>query len=115
LFEARVQCPRCGQIWTVKQGMPEAECNCHLWCDRGTRAADCNLTSIDSQTVNWGYPANMDVGSYDEGEDVIRRKAYCNTHEIYSYREPIILEVDWEKWRDQKRLPNKLKLIQTRR
>ena len=115
MFEAHVQCPRCGQVWTVHQGMPEAECNCHLWCDRGTKPSDCNLTPIDSQTINWGYPANMDVGSSNEGEDIVHRKAYCSTHGIYSYKEPIVMEVDWEKWRNIRKLPAALKEIQTRR
>ena len=114
MFEAKVQCQRCGQIWFVQQGMPEVECNCHLWCDRGTKPSDCNLTAIDTQTINWGYPTNMDVKSNDEGDDIIHRKAYCNTHKIYSYREPIVMEVDWNKWKQQRKLPAALKEIQNR-
>jgi hypothetical protein len=95
--------------------MPEAECNCHEWCDRGHKRADCNLTSLDSQTVNWGYPTNMNVDSGNEGEDVPRRKAYCTVHKIYSYREPIVMEVDWSKWRSQRKLPANLKEIPTQR
>ena len=56
----------------------------------------------------------MDVNSLNEGDDVVHRKAYCNTHKIYSYREPIVIEVDWTKWKQQRRLPNALKEIQNR-
>jgi hypothetical protein len=95
--------------------MPEAECNCHLWCDRGTKPSDCSLTAIDSQTITWGYPANMDVDSANEGDDVVHRTAYCNTHLIYSYKTPVVIEVDWNKWKQQKRIPVELREVNTHR
>lgn len=113
MFEAKVQCPRCSQVWTVQQGMPDAECNCHLWCDRGTKPGDCSLTAVNAN-INWGYPTNMDVNSLNEGDDVVHRQSYCSVHGIYSYKQPIVIEVNWEKWRNTRKLPSNMKEIQSR-
>ena len=90
--------------------MPEAECDCHNYCDRGSKPSDCNLTRIDTQTVEWGYPANLKVKSLNEGDDIIHRKAYCSVHGIYSYKEPVVIEVDWNKWKNR-RAPEELRDI----
>lgn len=111
MFEGKIECPRCGQIWTIPQAHPGVECNCHLWCRYGTKPADCNLTEINTQTIQWGWPTNMDTDSGDEGDDVVHRRYYCNVHKVYSYKEPIWLEVDWKRWYAKRKLPARLREI----
>ncbi len=103
----KVECPRCGKIWTLPQGSEGTYCDCHLYCQYGDEPKDCNVT-VQEYNGPLNYPVGLDQDQADEGEDVLHRTYYCSIHEVYSYREPIFLEVDWEKW-FQQRAPKKFR------
>jgi len=113
MFEGKVECPRCHGVWTLPQASPGIYCNCHLWCPKGSKPSDCNLTKQE-YNGSVGWPVGMDLGQLDEGADVIHRTYYCSVHKLYSYKEPIWLEVDWEKWYQQRKLPARLSELQKR-
>jgi len=112
MFEKKVQCPRCGQVWTIPQYSPGVECNCHLWCDEGNKPSDCSLTLVTGET-QLGWPAGMNLGEADEGSDVMHRRYYCSVHKRYSYREPVFLEVDNKEWQKRKKLPSRMRELPT--
>lgn len=112
MFEGKVQCPRCGKIHTLPQASPGIYCDCHLWCQHGSKPSDCNLTA-ETGTIQWKYPEGAHTNDGDEGDDVVHRTAYCSVHKVYSYKTPVWLEVNWETWY-QKRAPRKFREIRTR-
>lgn len=112
MFEAKVECPRCHQIWTLPQGSPGTYCNCHTWCQHGSKPSDCSLTAVTGST-EWKYPVGSDQGEADEGHDVVHRTYYCSVHEVYSYKTPVWLEVNWKEWYGR-RAPRKFRMLQKR-
>lgn len=113
MFEGKVECPKCGKVWTLPQASPGTYCDCHLWCPEGTKPSDCNLT-LQTGNIDFSWPAGMDLGQDDEGQDIVRRTYYCSVHEIYSYKSPVWLEVNWNKWYQQRRIPANLRELQKR-
>jgi len=113
MFECKLECPRCHKVWTLPQGSDGIYCDCHLWCQYGEKPSDCNLTEQNyNGPLNW--PVGLDLGQEDEGSDVLHRTYYCSTHAVYSYKAPIYLEVDWEKWRQMRKLPQRLRELESR-
>lgn len=96
--EAKVKCPRCGRIWIVPQGQPDAECTCHLYCDYGFEIGDCVVT----WPVNWsgqlGWPTGLAVEALDNSDHMYRAMGYCTTHSRYYYKDKVTVEVDWDAW-----------------
>lgn len=64
--------------------------------------------------IDWKWPAGSNQNPKDEGSDVVHRRYYCSTHEVYSYKSIIWLEVDWKKWYAQKKLPAKFRELAKR-
>jgi len=108
MFEMRVECPRCGRIWTANQGEPEIDCNCHLFCSQGDEPSDCSVTK-QSANVQFGWPAGMDTGADDDRDKVLDVTYYCSTHDEYYTKVPISIECDWEKW-FSRRAPKRLRM-----
>ena len=42
-----------------------------------------------------GWPFNLHNDDPNEGDDILHRTYYCNTHSVYSYKVPLTIEVDW--------------------
>jgi hypothetical protein len=113
VFEGKVECPRCHKVWTLSQASPGIYCDCHLYCEEGSQPRDCALTEYKFSGQR-GWPLGMDQNQLDEGENRHRAYGYCTTHNRYSYKEPIWLEVDWKKWYAKKELPSKMREMQRR-
>jgi len=103
---AKVKCPRCRKLWTVHYPNPYIECDCHLYCSDGSEVSDC---SVSLTPYNWsgqlGWPEGADLDSEDEGDDVLHRAYYCSTHGKYIEKTPVIIEVDWDGWFDERAKP----------
>jgi hypothetical protein len=108
--QAKVTCPRCGHEWIVPQGETEIDCNCHLFCERGSKPSDCSLSAVsfDHQV---GWPYGVHTGNILNDEDPVHLQNYCSTHDYYTYKTPITIHVDWDSWRSR-RAPKKYRLIQ---
>lgn len=110
MFQMKVECPRCGKIWTVTQGTPDIECNCHLYCTQGDKPSDCSVTAQNyNGPLKW--PAGLDTGKDDAEDDILHRTYYCTTHDEYYTKVPILLECDWDKWFGR-RAPKRLRMSQ---
>lgn len=73
------KCPRCGKILTFTEGQEEADCNCHMYCSEGSKPTDCNTVPCTfSGSLKW--PLGIHDNNPDEGQDVLHRVRYCNTH-----------------------------------
>ena len=105
-----VQCPRCNKIWHLQWGNPGVECTCHLFCSSGTTPADCTVTYPYNHSGSLGFPEGIHTDPANEGDDIRHATAYCNTHNKYIRKEPIVLEVDWKRYENQ-RLPAHLRLM----
>lgn len=101
-------CPRCGKVWTIMQGADGTYCDCHLYCDNGSSPKDCSVTA-QNYSGKLGWPVGLKQENLDEGSDVRHRTYYCSIHGIYSYKEPVYLEVDWERWKQTKRISARLR------
>ncbi len=109
-MEAKVDCPRCGQTLTVHEGDNEAECNCHLYCEDGEKISDCSLTPITVLNNEVGWPYGLHVNGNACEDDVTHIQYYCNAHNRYGYKTPILVPVDWDKWLS-KRAPAKHRMM----
>jgi len=91
-----VRCPRCGKEWSVNQGEPEIDCNCHTYCEEGSKPSDCNLTPY---TFNHeaGAPYGAHVGSITADDDPVHIQYYCSVHSRYGYKTAISIPVDWSR------------------
>jgi len=58
--QAKVECPRCHKIISVKPGHPDVECNCHLYCQHGTKPSDCDLLKVQARS-RIGIRVNADL------------------------------------------------------
>lgn len=94
---ARVQCPRCKQIWDVPWGQDGVECNCHKWCSEGDKETDCSWQEYN-YTGSLGWPHGAHTNRENEGDDLLHRVGYCSTHKKYTYKVPLFLEVNWKEW-----------------
>jgi len=94
----KVQCPRCGKVWTVNPQHSEIMCNCHTYCSEGTKPSDCTLVAKTSGTVPfsgvWKWPSGMHNSDVNLGDDTQARTYYCTVHEIYSNKVPFLIGVD---------------------
>ena len=113
MFEGKVECQKCHKVWTIPQASPGVYCNCHLWCQYGTKPSDCNLTDAYYEGSQ-GWPVGSDQNPKNEGEKVWERTKYCSVHEVYSTKIPMWLEVNWERWYQKRRLPRKFRELQKR-
>lgn len=105
----KVECPRCGKIWNVNQGIEEIECDCHTYCDEGEREGDCVLIADPNPLTTFKPYTGLKVGSLaDEYEAPLAKRKWCSTHNRYTYKTPILIECDWEEW-FRKRPPSKLR------
>jgi len=104
----KVKCPKCGKIWTVSQGTPDIICNCHLYCEDGSRPEDCTLTPA-TVTGNLTPFLGLHLG-HSDSDDVLHRRYYCSVHDKYSYKQPVLIEVDSEAW-FSKRAPSNMREV----
>jgi len=100
----QVECPRCGKIHQVPQGISEIDCNCHLYCPDGDSPGDCNVTKVGF-TGEVGWPKGLHNNPADESDDIMHVTYYCSTHKKYYYKTPILIPCDWT----QTRLPSRLR------
>lgn len=106
---AKVECPRCKQIWDVPWAADGVECTCHKWCSDGDKEADCTW-AIYNYSGGLGWPVGAHVNAENEGDDVLHRVGYCSAHNKYTYKVPMWIQVDWSKWKDPKwRAPRKFR------
>lgn len=104
MFEMNVECPKCSKIWIVYPGTPDIVCTCHLYCSDGDQPSDCSLTTINySGDLKW--PVGLHTGDEDEGDDVMHRTYYCSTHNKYLYKQPVLIECDWDRWQSRRAPP----------
>jgi len=96
-FEMKVECPRCHTVWTVPQGTPHITCNCHLYCEDGTKPSDCSMTPVNF-TGQLGAHTGLHVNAPDNSDDVMHLTYYCSTHGKYSSKVPVDIECDWDRW-----------------
>ena len=89
-LKIKVECPQCGKIWIVPQGTPDITCDCHLYCERGTKPEDCSLTKV-TFSGNLNVFTGLHLG-HSDSDDVLHRTYYCSTHDYYSYKQPILIE-----------------------
>ena len=104
----KVKCPKCGKIWEVSQGMPDIVCNCHLYCEDGEKPTDCSLVA-QSFSGNLNLFTGLHFG-HSDSDDVLHRRYYCTTHGKYTYKQPVLIEVDAEAW-FSKRAPKDMREI----
>lgn len=106
---AKAECPRCHRILTFRPGQSEADCNCHLYCQYGSKPSDCTLIAAsagpDPFSGNWKFPSGLHTGNKHEGDDTQARVSYCSTHSVYSSKVPITVEVDWGLFASQRAKP----------
>jgi len=104
----KVECPRCGRIINVPQGMPDVTCNCHLYCSQGSEPSDCSVTK---QNFNGqlGWPTGLHTDSPDMSDDVMHITYYCATHDEYYYKQAVLIPCDWEDW-FSRRAPKRLRM-----
>ena len=107
----KVKCPRCGKIWIIPWGDSGIECTCHLYCSSGSEPSDCTVTYPYNYSGSLGYPVGAHLNSADEGDDVLHRGGYCSTHNKYTNKEPVWLEVDWYKWENE-RAPKEMRTLE---
>jgi hypothetical protein len=109
----KAQCPRCGRILTFRPGQSEADCNCHLYCQYGSKPGDCTLTTAsagpDAFTGKWKWPSGLHNKDAHEGDDTQARVYYCTTHSVYTHKVPITVALDWEAFAG-KRAPRKMRM-----
>lgn len=107
---ANVTCPRCHKRLSAQEGIPEVDCDCHLYCSHGTKPSDCTMVAKtagpDAFTGRWKWPSGLHNQEAHEGDDTQARAYYCTTHNVYSDKMPISVEVDWSSWYG-KRAPRK--------
>jgi len=101
--KAKVECPRCHKIWTVPAGQPDIDCNCHTYCQHGSKPSDCTMVAATSGTWDafagkWKWPSGLHNMESHEGDDTQARVYYCTTHNVYSNKTPITINVDWSRW-----------------
>lgn len=109
-LRAKAVCPRCKKVWIVQQGESEVDCNCHLYCEEGSKPSDCTLSSVSlDHEVGWPYGVHVDGSTHND--DVMHIQNYCSTHSRYSYKVPITIPVDWTRWRGS-RAHKRFRLIQ---
>jgi hypothetical protein len=111
----KVQCPRCRKVWLVEVGESEVLCNCHQYCDDGMQPSDCNLISQtpphgDTFPTELGYPEGLHTWSLNYGDDKLHRTNYCTVHKRYTYKTPLLLPMDWQKWLST-RAPQKFRSV----
>jgi hypothetical protein len=109
MIQAKVKCPRCGRTWIVLQGESEVDCNCHTYCEEGSKPGDCSLTPV-ALNHEVGWPYGVHVGSGDFSDYPMQVQYYCSTHSRYGYKVPITIAVDWTRWRSG-RAPKKYRLL----
>lgn len=113
-LRAAVECPRCHRIWYAQQGMPEVDCNCHLYCEDGEKPEDCTLVdhtqaTHDAWQGDWSWPHGIHTDASHNGDDTQARVKYCTTHDKYVDKVPITVPIDWERW-FSKRAPSKFRM-----
>ncbi len=104
----KVKCPECGTVYTVPQGTPDVACNCHLICPDGTIPRDCSMTEFN-YSGSLGWPARINLNHENLSNDILHATFYCSTHDRYSHKVPIVIELDWVKWYSQ-RAPKNLRM-----
>lgn len=111
----KLHCPRCNRVLEVTQGEPDAECNCHLYCDQGSKPSDCtliaanNASAIDYWNGNWGWPVGLHHNSPLGGDNIFTRQKYCTTHDRYVDKNPVLIPLNWDKFL-RKRAPKRLRM-----
>lgn len=106
----KVKCPRCKRILTAHDGQPYRDCNCHLYCEDGTKPNDCTV-SLESFSGQLGWPRHLRTGKslQEGGDDEMHRVRYCSVHSKYIYKVPILVSCNWERW-FSKRAPKRLRM-----
>lgn len=105
-------CPRCGKRHLIPWAHPGVKCNCHLFCSSGDKPSDCSVTYPYNYSGQLKWPVGAHLKREDEGDDVLHRTGYCNTHKKFIYKEPIYVEVDWKRFKKE-RLPKKLRMLKS--
>jgi len=98
--QAKVECPRCHKILSAKPGIPDVECNCHTYCQYGTKPSDCTLmapsSGRDPFSGKWKAFSGLHNSDVHEGDDTQARTYWCTVHEVYSSKVPFLVSVDWK-------------------
>ena len=88
-----VKCPVCGKEWNVPDDSVEQQCNCHLYCEDGDKPTDCAMTAVTfNQQVGW--PVGMRPTEDSGCDNIMARTYYCSTHNKYSSKRPVLIEVE---------------------
>jgi len=111
--QAKVECPRCHKILSAKPGIPDVECNCHTYCQYGTKPSDCALVAPGGGSGpfsgDWSWPSGLHNNELHEGDDTQARTYWCTVHSVYSSKVPMLVEVDWKSF-GSRRAPNRLRM-----
>ena len=100
-----VECPRCKRKWTAHEGESEIDCNCHLICPDGAKTSDCDVT-LQNTGVQYAYPTGIHNNDSQDTKDPTHRTYYCSVHDLYYFKVPITVPVDW----NLTKLPRRLRL-----
>jgi hypothetical protein len=105
-IEGKIQCPRCGRVYTLTYPNNDIECNCYLYCEDGDEVSDCSVTKYNF-TGQLGWPTGASTSNEDRGDDKIHAARYCSTHNKYIYKDVIVLELDWDVFLGERITPGK--------
>lgn len=103
----RGECPRCKRVWTLPQGTPYMECDCHLICEDGVVVQDCDVAPYN-WSGSYGFPTGVDYQHSDLADRKYRATGYCSIHDNYVYKPRIVEEIDWDTYL-RTRLPKRLR------
>lgn len=97
----KVKCPRCRQVQTCFQGEPDTTCNCHLYCEDGSKPSDCTLVdhtaaSIDAWNGKYNWPQGMHLGRGKTQDNTQNRVYWCTTHGKFTDKLPVLIPCDWK-------------------
>lgn len=98
IYNRKGKCPRCGVVYEFPEGIDEIDCNCHLYCDEGSKPSDCATILVSAGTpVQAGlgdlkWPLGIHDNPICGGEDVMHRLRYCNTHGKYIEKPPLLVK-----------------------
>jgi len=104
-----LECPRCNRTLIAHNGEPDAECNCHLYCQDGEKPQDCSVTWPYEWSGSYKWPTGLEVGADDYSDHQHRAMGYCATHENYYYKDKVVIDLDWEQY-FSRRAPKHLRM-----
>ena len=87
-----VTCGVCHKEWNVPANTNLFPCNCHLYCEDGDEPSDCSVTLVSfNRDIGWTFGQH---GAKDSGcDNVLERTYYCSTHNKYTRKHPVVIDV----------------------